>query len=80
MAARRLPNQPHDLTGLSVSALRFFGEHPTTVHIDLEHAARRLGHLDLGVRKGAPNLGRQTGGPGLVVSDDAVFDGHEHSD
>ena len=48
------------------------------VHFYLEHAAGRLYQLHVSVGVGFADLGRQTGGPGLVVSDDAVFDRHTH--
>jgi len=55
------------------------GEHRAPVNFDLKHAARRLDQLDIGVRVGFPDLGRQTGGPRFVVSDHAVFDSDAHS-
>jgi hypothetical protein len=57
----------------------FFGEDEAAVHDHLEHTAGRLNQLHVGVRECATQLGRQTGGPGLVVSNDAVFDRHAHS-
>jgi hypothetical protein len=41
---------------------------------NLEATAARGGQLDLGVGESLANLGRQTGGPGFVVSKGAVFD------
>jgi hypothetical protein len=55
------------------------GEHAAPVHLDFEHATRRLDQLHVGVRVGLADLGRQTGGPRLIVSDDAVFDRDAHS-
>jgi hypothetical protein len=48
---------------------------------DLEPPAARRHHLDLRGRELLANCGRQTDGPGLVVSDGAVFDRdpHHHS-
>jgi hypothetical protein len=57
---------------------RLFGEDAATVDLDLEHAARRLDQLHVGVRVGLTDFGRQTGGSRLVVSDDAVFDRDAH--
>jgi hypothetical protein len=54
-------------------------EDATPVDLHLEHAARRLNQLHVSVGVGLADLGRQTGGPGLVVSDDAVFDGDAHA-
>ena len=59
---------------------RAFREDAAAVHLDLEGAARRLDQLDLRLGEGLVNLGRQTGGPGLVVSDDAVFDRDTHAE
>lgn len=51
------------------------------VHGDLKQATRRLDQLHLGVGPVLPDLGRQTDGSGLVVSDDAELDcgAHVHS-
>lgn len=53
-------------------------EHQVPVDLDLEGAARRLDQLDLGVGERIPELCRQTGGSGLVVSDDAVGNRDDH--
>ncbi len=58
---------------------RLLREHAAAIHLHLEHAARRLDELDLRLRKSLADLGRQTGGPRLIVSDDAEFDGHAHA-
>src|SRR5213080_5031289 len=55
------------------------GEHAAPIDLDFEHAARGLNQLDVRVRVGLTNFGRQTGGPRLVVSDDTVFDGDAHT-
>ena len=54
------------------------GEDGAPIRDDLEPAARRGNQLNLGPRELALELGRQTGGPWLVVSDDAVFDRDAH--
>src|SRR3989449_1060516 len=64
---------------LVVAAERLLGEHAPAVDFDLEHAARGLDQLHVRVRVGLADLGRQTGGPRLIVSDDTVFDGDAHS-
>jgi hypothetical protein len=46
---------------------------------DLEPPSSRRDQLDLRIRITLPNLGRQTGGPGLIVSNDTVFDRDVHS-
>jgi hypothetical protein len=72
------PDQPHHLTGIGVAVRAQLGEQQLPVHGHLERAARRLDELDLDVRPGGAQLGRQTGGPRLVVSGDAVLDGDTH--
>ena len=74
-----LLDQPQHLARLGVASQSLLGEDPATVHIHLEYASRGLDEFDLGVRVSLPNLGRQTGGPRLVVSNDAVLDRHLHS-
>jgi hypothetical protein len=74
-----LLHQLHDFAGLGVASHRFLGEHTTPVDLDLEHAARRLDQFYVGVGVGLANLGRQTGSPGLIVSNDAEFDRHAHA-
>jgi hypothetical protein len=61
-----------------VTSQRLLGENAATVDLDLEHAARRLDQLHIGVGVGLADFGRQTGGSRLVVSDDAVFDRDAH--
>ena len=75
---RRL-DQSQYLPRLSVAAEHLLGENDPAVHVHLEYAARGLDELDLGVRVRLTNLGRQTGSPGFVVSDDAEFDGNAHA-
>jgi len=74
-----LAQQPHDLTLIGVSFQRLLGEHAAAVHLHFEHSAGGLDELDLRLREGLADLGRQTGGPWLVVSDDAEFDGDAHT-
>jgi hypothetical protein len=45
---------------------------------NLESTAPRRNKLDLRLGKPVTNFGRQTGGPGFIVSDDAVFDRDLH--
>jgi|ERR1051325_9461266 hypothetical protein len=74
-----LPQQPYHLTLVGVPLQRLLGKHPAAVHLDFEHAAGGLDELDLGVREGLADLGRQTGSPWLVVSNDAEFDRDSHA-
>jgi hypothetical protein len=68
------------LAGLGVSTQLHLGEHEVAVHRDLENPAGPFDEGDLCVRVTIPNLGRQTGGPGTVVSHDAILDCHLHLD
>ena len=72
------PDQLEHLTRLSMSPELPLGEDQISVHLHLEDAPRRRRQLDLRVGKFALELGRQTGGPWLVVSDYAVFDRDLH--
>jgi len=72
-------HEPHDFAGLGVASDTLLGEHTTAVDFHLEHAARRLNPFHVGVRIRLANFGRQTGGPRLIISDDAVFDGDSHA-
>ena len=56
----------------------FLGEHTLAVEIYFEDTAGGLNQANLSVGVSLANLGRQTGGPWLVVSDDAEFDGDGH--
>ena len=79
LAGVGLPQQSDHLTLVGMPLQRLLGEHTAAIHLHLEHAARRLDELDLCLRKGLADLGRQTGSPGLIVSDDAEFDCHAHA-
>src|SRR5690242_7115525 len=74
-----LLEQPDHLALVGMALQRLLREYASAIHLYLEHAARRLDELDLRLRKGLANLGRQTGSPWLVVSDDAEFDRHAHA-
>jgi hypothetical protein len=54
------------------------GEHQAAIYRDLEHATGRLDQAYIRIRKRLLELGRQTGGPGLIASDDAEFDSDLH--
>src|SRR5688500_8447353 len=77
-AAPPVPDQTRDLSRLGMAAQRLLGEDQLLVRPDLEHAARGRNEANVASRKGLPQLGRQPGGPGLVVSGDAVLDRHVH--
>jgi hypothetical protein len=72
------PDQFHNLPWHGVSAEGPLGEHQGVALRDLEHPAGGLDQAYLRVGERLPELGRQTGGPGLIVSDDAEFDGDLH--
>jgi hypothetical protein len=57
----------------------FLGEYQPAVHFHLEYAARGLDQVHVRIGKRLSDLGRQTGGPRLVVSDDAVLDRDAHA-
>jgi hypothetical protein len=71
-------DQPDDFARLGVPPELLFREDELAVYHDLEYAAGRLNQQDLGIGKRATQLGRQTGGPRFVVSNDAVFDRDTH--
>lgn len=71
--------QSNNLTRFGVALEFRLLKHRDSVTHNLEAAAGRSDELQLGVRKFALELGRQTGGPGLVVSNATVLDGDFHS-
>ena len=75
-----LAEQANDLAWLRVSAELGLLEHRNAVLEDLEPTARTRLELDVRAWKSLRELGRQTGGPGLVVSKRAVFDRDRHDD
>ena len=74
MGVENLP----DLPGFGVSPEPRFLEYWYTVTDDFEPAAPRRDQLDLDPRVVVPELSRQTGGSGLVVSKGAVLDADFH--
>jgi hypothetical protein len=73
-----LLEQPNHLALVGMALQRLLREYTAPIHLYLEHAARRLDELDLRLGKDFADLGRQTGSPWLIVSDDAEFDRHAH--
>jgi hypothetical protein len=73
------PDQLQDFPRLRVAPESLFREHQVAVHGYLEDATGGGHQPDLGVGYFLLQLGRQTGGSGLVVSDDAVFDDDPHA-
>jgi len=71
-------HQSQHLAGPRVPAKTSLGEHQSTIDADLEDSARRLHQLELRSRESLPQFGDQTGRPGFIVSDDAVFDRDLH--
>jgi hypothetical protein len=61
-----------------VAPCRFLGEYEHAIDGHLEESARRLEQPDVGIRKDLLEFSCQTGGSGLVVSDNAVLDRHMH--
>ena len=53
-------------------------EDELSIHHNFETSTGRFDEPYFRLRKCLLELGRQTGGPGLVVSDDAEFDRDEH--
>jgi len=70
--------ESHDFTGLGVASRALLGEDDAPVRLYLEDAAGGLNEFHFRMREGITNLGRQTGGPRFVVSDDAVLDRDLH--
>jgi hypothetical protein len=58
---------------------RLLGEDASAVDLNFEHAAGGFDEFHFRVRVFLADLGRQTGSPGLVVSNDAIFDCDPHS-
>jgi hypothetical protein len=75
-----LAQQAYDLAWLRVSAELGLLEHGYAVSENLEPAAAARLELDVYAWKVLRDLGRQTGGPGLVVSKRAVFDRDGHDE
>lgn len=59
-------------------AARLLGKDQLAVHRDLEQAAGGLDQLNFRLRVRLLQLSRQTGGSGLVVSNNAVLDCYMH--
>ena len=63
-----------------VAPQRPLGEDQRVIHRNLEDSAGGRDQLDVGIGIRLLQLSRQTGGSGLVVSDDAELDTHMHAD
>ena len=72
------PDRLDDLARLGMAPLSPLGEDQRSVDGHLEHAAGGLDQFDVGFGPRPRELGRQTGGPGLIVSNEAVFDRNVH--
>jgi hypothetical protein len=57
---------------------RLLGEDETAVHRHIEDPTGRLHESNLCAGERLRELSRQTGGSGLIVSDDAVLDRDQH--
>jgi hypothetical protein len=73
------PEESHDLSGLGMPAKRPLGEHQAAIDRHFEHPAGRGDQAHVGIGPRLLELGRQTGGSRLVVSDNAVFDDGAHT-
>lgn len=71
-------DQFEHLSRFRVPPQRLLGEHELAVDGNLKESPGRLHQPDLGIGVGLLQLGRQTGGPGSIVSDNAVLDNHMH--
>jgi hypothetical protein len=72
------PEQLDDFARLRVPAHFPLREDQLAVYFHFEHAARGLNEIHVRVGECLSDLGRQTGGPWFVVSNDAVFDRDSH--
>jgi hypothetical protein len=70
--------EAHNFAGLGVAFRALLGKDGAAVRLYLEDAAGGLDEFHFRMREGIANLGRQTGGPRFVVSDDAVLDRNLH--
>src|SRR6185437_14706305 len=78
-AARRTLDQRHDLALLRVTTQLRFLEDRLAVDAHLESTTPRRLHINRPARKPLSELGRQTGGPRLVVSNRAILDRNRHA-
>jgi hypothetical protein len=74
----RLRQEVGDLARLRVAAQLRFLINRNTVDCHLKSAAARRNHLDRRLGITLPQLSRQTGGSGLIVSNSAVLDPDRH--
>jgi hypothetical protein len=70
--------QPEDFSRFCVTAFPGLRKHQFPVHRHIENASGGFHHHSFHVGEFPPQLGRQTGGPGFIVSNDAILDGHFH--
>jgi hypothetical protein len=66
-------NQPEHLARLGMTAERLLGEHDRVIHGHFKHTTARGSQPDLRFWPTIPQRGRQTDGPGFVVSDGTEF-------
>jgi hypothetical protein len=70
--------ETHHFSRLGVPPSLVLRKHQVAIDRDIEYAPGRLYQAHFGLRVLLPDLGRQTDGPWLVVSGDAVLDAHAH--
>jgi hypothetical protein len=78
MSARLRVEKLPDLARFDVSAELRFLEYRLAVAEDFEPAAPRWNQINFYTGIVVPELSRQTGGSGLIVSNDAVLDADSH--
>lgn len=70
--------QRYDLAGVRVSPGLLLRKDERAIALHLEYPTAPLEEIDSRIGESRVDLGRQTGGPWFVVSDDAVSDGDVH--
>ncbi len=70
--------QRDDLAGICMPPGLLLRKDERAIAFHFEYAAAPFEEIDLRLGESRADLGRQTGGPWFVVSDDAVFDRDVH--
>src|SRR5262245_43852429 len=73
-----LSNQLHYFTRVRVPSHLILGEDQFSVYRDLEYSDRGFDQAHLSTGVVSLNLGRQTGGPGFIVSGNAILNADLH--
>ena len=72
------PDELQDFAGSGMPAEREFREDHHTVNTDFERSSRAMDQFDRRVGELRLDLGRQTGGPGLGVSNHTILNSDLH--